>query len=582
MSGEESRTPTDLTEVERSVHPLRWALYRSIKDVLDEIAGLVEWQGLYTTDAELPTYLEWGLYLEQLVPVIHTRVVSAVRKGADEGSPVLAELEDDLSWSLGRLEDSLRQPLGQLRQGMLMTVTARRRVQHPDEVRRVKEAICGAIADVYGRLRADLRRFAAFVVAEDRWELAGLETVLFEERLEELEQGKGLKMGLARLMEAFRGGPERVPLQDIFRLWLGGEVLAIHGMADLERVVRELGDLLDEEDRVALYVSDYVRLRRWESDLQKRFNRLREDFGDDGRQRHWLQEMAAILDSEILSWCLGWDRLRGFRFPRDVERVCHQVVRKPLSRAGFDDAEIDALYELKGRVEEAERPEGMELADEEVELLSRVVVAHEGTKLVDRLRNRLPLPETLRHLEHLHPVVLEAEDGLKTFLLLLYGQVQQRDLHLLEKDAGGITVGEKLLALQEMEYRLQRIERAVEFAAFEAVRDLFVPEARPVMPQVWNNVRNLLSRVIRELVPRLERIATFPEVEGLESVDVEELSIACQKLCSIAKLEVSHLRRIGEPMGRITETFERLAHLRVEIAAPSEMPDIEQYLETLG
>ena len=584
-TAEQPPFPQTKEDLRARVSSRRWRVYETISRIIEEIEQIIDWERLYDLRGQLSEFLSWGLFLEECIPAAVPRIRQAVEDcaGADEriAEPRPEELEDDVFWGTKQIEGGMQQALSVLSKEMVSHFTSRQRLAD-DAAEKKPKALCISIADTAGKLRSDLRRFAAFIVAGGTWDSDEIEVILFSRKMAELKEGHRLKKHLVETMEGFQGSEQRLPISDVLRLWRNGKVLGTSALVEIDTLLGSLGDVLEPTNRRALYVDSYYRLSEWMSHLSRCTEGLKRHLGDADFEDILTKEIAAVLDVDILAETLGEDTLREMVFPLHLPQAMTLVTKQEIRKLDLDGEQVAQLLAIKEKVEAGlERSEQVILSCDEDEILRSAAQAVQGKRLVDRLRTRTQLPEALQFLEHLHPLVLDSEDGLKTYLMLLYGQIQNRDLHLLKVDQKEVPLAEKRLAVAELEYYLSKLSASEGYRAFEAARSN-ISARQPVLPQEWQSMRGFLQKLIKELASRLERIASFEEIEGLPADYSTILCAACNGLMEREHPEVEQYEEVEQAMSELVAILRGIRDIKIVVAPPQTVSEIEDFLNMMG
>ncbi|MEM8962916.1 MAG: hypothetical protein AAGD38_15630 [Acidobacteriota bacterium] len=570
-----------LAELRAQVSDPRWYAYATARALLDKLAQVIGWDHLYDADLPLHDYLAWGLFLEERIPASITRVREAIAIPANERPEADPDgLEDMVYWTTRQIQDGLGQSLGMLRRLVIELSTSPPR---DDDTRTERIAqLCGLIADVAGKFRGDLRKGVAFLIADgfdgdpDRIELT-----LFPDKFRELEEGMRLKNALVDVMEGFQGSTRRLPIADVLHRWRSGEVRGPYALLEVKALHETLNLVLAPEHRMGLYVDSYQRLLACSREIGTRFKALGRALGDPKAEGTLTRELAAVLDLDILAEMLGDDRGLELDLDRADDRERARRLfgkRKAISDLPVERDERDRLQATKAMLDaEAQGAPAPGFGDEDRALVRRAVTLLEGKALVDRLRGSR-LGDDLDDLGHLHQLVHGGEDGLRSYLVLLYGQVQRRDLHLLASGDEDISLPEKHLALQELRSYLSRLETSEGWwnltNAHRALRS-----HGALGP--WRDVTSYIRTLTRELGRRLIRIARYREIAGVDEDTVDRFDKACSLLSDVE--DPTEAREdVLRALDCIVEVLETLRDIEIVLAPPTEEADLEAFLRTMG
>lgn len=576
----DSGLPQSLEELRHEISPRRWRLYEAVVQALAELESRIAWESLYELDVGLDELVGWGLYLEEALPSIGRRLREMAAGAEAAGArpdPDPATFEDHLHWGIRQIEGGLQQAMSVLSREMVSRITGT-----PDRGDVAdKRALATPIAEVAGKLRSDLRKLTAYLMAGERWSPDAIELLLFPGKREELEKGRALKARLVETMEGFQGSDDRLPIAQVIQLWRDGRALGQAALAEIDLLIRGLLSMLERDNRRALYVDSFYRLGDWSAHLARCSEGLRERLGDEEVEDVLTKEIAAILDTEILAEILGGEALRSVELPRDLDELLAPITPRQVADLELSQPRRARVLALKEALVAA-GDEEVDLTAEDEELLRKVAGRILGRRLVDQLRVRGPLPASMAHLASLHPLVLAAQDGLRTYLTLLYGQIQNRDLHLLAEDRREVPLAEKRLAVSELDYRLSRLDHSESYFAFEAVRHR-VRGRQAVPAEEWAGLLRFLDHLRQVIAPRLARIASFDEIAGIPGDAAARMEAACEALAAYEEPPGDEL--YGDVEARVdalAALLEELGEVRVAISAPQTVDEIEDFLNMMG
>lgn len=578
--------PESRDEIRQLVSPRRWRVFESIEQILAEAEEQVDWEKIYDCDAELAVYAAWGLFLEELIPDAGERIraVSAEplpsdAQPSDSQAGDDEELEDHLHWGTKQIENGIQQSLAVLSRHVVTCLTAGE-VSDSDALRERRRAVCIPLAEVAGKLRSDLRRFASFVVADNLWDPNDVELVLFPQRLQELAKSQSLKSRLVATMESFQGTDDRLPIADVLKMWRAGKVMGPAALAEVDLLIESLHKMLVADDRKSLYADSYYRLVDWWERLVACSQGLKERLGDESVEKHLIREIAAVLDTDILVDLLGEEWLgdpESDEMPETAD-LLQPLTRRELEKVDMPKPQRRRLVELRKTVSEG-KSLGTLVDLRDVQIVQTAAAKIHGRRMVDGLRFR-NLPTEVLHLRHLQPIVRTSEDGLKTYLMLLYGQIQNRNLHLLKTDEKEVSMVEKRLAVLEMRYQLSRIGKTKRYKAFEDVRAA-VAQGAFVNGDDWSRMLRFLKILSREVLPRVERIAAF--TEGVPEESAARIVNAINELEPLEEGPSTELRSaVGEALETLASILSALQTVEVAIAPPETEAELEDFLNMLG
>ena len=184
---------------------------------------------------------------------------------------------------------------------------------------------CEISADLKGKYTSAIMGAAANLVAEGHWNGAEVEPVLFPEKAEEFARNEQLVETLRQVLESIRRLSEEVPLIELVACWETRRRIDRYALTHLYGFLGNIGKLMKESSRRALYSGDYHQIQLREHRLGTRINELNMlhsktwevlDDTDPNIQDAYPQmvdkavELAAIVDVELLKKMIGEDSVR--------------------------------------------------------------------------------------------------------------------------------------------------------------------------------------------------------------------------------------------------------------------------------
>ncbi|MCP4654347.1 MAG: hypothetical protein GY856_02900 [bacterium] len=264
--------------------------------------------------------------------------------------------------------------------------------------------ICEISADLKGKYSSSIMGAAANLIAHGSWNGTEIEPILFPEKAEEFKRNDQLVETLREVIASIKRIPEEIPLGELIAQWKEGRRVDRYALSHLYAFLGDLGKLMKESSRRALYSGDYHQVQQRESMLSTRVNELNTLHGitwgitpqganENVEDCYPLMirktlELAAIVDVEILR------KLIGGRYVKEIL----DIVSLEAERKKAQDQGGAAAGEAAGS-------------------------AGRGGALRERI------PEELRSL-----IPLLSEEDLETFLELLLGSVLKRASFALKKE----------------------------------------------------------------------------------------------------------------------------------------------------
>ncbi len=194
---------------------------------------------------------------------------------------------------------------------------------------------------------------AASLVGQGLYNGVELEPVLFPEKAEEFRSARQLVERLRESTQAIQKLPTHLSFTELLERWRRQERVDLYALADLPSLRAQLGKLLQEKNRRALYSGDYHQISRRETLLSERITELErlhlqtwstprgtEDLSAVyARMVQLVLEIAAVLDANLLKELIGEKQVNALR-ARTV-----MAKGKPVTAATGVDALVPLLAE---------------------------------------------------------------------------------------------------------------------------------------------------------------------------------------------------------------------------------------------
>lgn len=254
---------------------------------------------------------------------------------------------------------------------------------------------CEISADLKGKYSSAIMGAAANLIGEGRWNGAEVEPVLFPEKAAEFARNEQLVETLKEVLESIRRLSEEVPLIDLVACWEGRRRVDRYALTHLYGFLGNIGKLMKESSRRALYSGDYHQVQLRENRMSNRINEL-----NMLHTRTW--EVLDDTDPNIQD-----------AYPKMVDKAVElaAIVDVELLKKMIGDTSVRLLLEIVSIEGEKRRELDVRLGHEQD--------ADYRTPESIALRQRLP--------ERQHGLVeLLYDEDLHTFLELLLGSVQKR------------------------------------------------------------------------------------------------------------------------------------------------------------
>lgn len=221
------------------------------------------WDSLYYPPAKAE---DVGRMLEKMVDVIDqipVRVRALVAELEKEG--VDEDLVGDLEFFFQGIHMSVLPELEQLRHKLAGLR------EHPDEHSDQKgEFLCELAADVKGKVSSSMMGASSSLISGARWNGVEIEPVLFPEKAEEFDRNRKLVETLSEVTEAITNLLHQIPLASLVERWRNAQRIDQYALTPLYSFLGNLGRLMQESSRRALYSGDYHQIRRRENRLSSR------------------------------------------------------------------------------------------------------------------------------------------------------------------------------------------------------------------------------------------------------------------------------------------------------------------------
>lgn len=311
----------------------RREIYLEVRRVLDEVEAAAPWRLLYYPPDDAPTFLRMVDALIEVVSGIPGRLgglLDRLRKEGWEDNAAFVEtrfyftgIHGMIEHDLGRLQEQLEIFSGSDLQPNLEQ----------------RQRLCELASDLKGKYSSALMGATASIVSGGRWNGVEVEPVLFPEKADEFSRNSLLVERLDDLVKLIRRLPTEVPFVELKRAWSECQQVDLYALADLTVLRGQLGRLLQEENRRALYSGDYHEIRRRESRLSQVLNRLeavhaelwRRSGSRAGPEKAYrelillLEQVAALVDVEILRQLIGKKAVRDLRARVERSAASSQV-----------------------------------------------------------------------------------------------------------------------------------------------------------------------------------------------------------------------------------------------------------------
>lgn len=315
-TGNDAQQPGDRDAVLARVEPSRAEIYESVRGALDRLEAAAPWDQLYYPPVDNAEFLAMEeklvAELDDASRLVDELIASIRSYGEDESTEALI---GDLEFFFFGIRESVRTDLHKLR-GLLETYRLRDAGITSEE----RDFISELSADLKGKYASSIMGAASSLIAEGRWRGVEIETALFPEKAEEFERNERLVETLSEVTQNINNLLQEVPLAELVSRWQSQEKVDQYALTPLYSLLGNLGKLMQETSRRALYSGDYHQIQRRESLLSIRVNELATLHNMTwgiGRKRdvdagsvfpvmiRKATELAAVLDVDILKEIIG-------------------------------------------------------------------------------------------------------------------------------------------------------------------------------------------------------------------------------------------------------------------------------------
>ncbi|MEM8930390.1 MAG: hypothetical protein AAGE94_04415, partial [Acidobacteriota bacterium] len=388
-----SGLPRDCDQLLTLLGEQRTPIYHLVRQILDDLEQAAPWDDLYYPPPAAEDFLRMTNLLVAVIEGIPQRVDQLATEiealGADE------EFLGDFEFFFRGIHFSVEQEISKLRR-LLETFQSELEGREPTEDER--DYISELSADLKGKYSSSIMGASASLLAADQWRGVEIEPILYPEKLEEFARNEKLVETLSEVTENIHNLLEQVPLAHCVETWSESKRVDQYALTPLYNLLGNLGKLMREDSRRALYSGDYHQIQKRENLLSARVN-----------------ELTSL---HSMTWGTMPPGVGG-----SAEDAYPKMIRKATELAAV--LNVDILKQIIG--------------DKQVESIMHVVAAEkEANANVDRWRfgheikphpSRQRIPETYHSL-----IILLYDEDLNTFLELLLGSVLKRASLTVQKE----------------------------------------------------------------------------------------------------------------------------------------------------
>jgi hypothetical protein len=496
--------PVSRGELLEKAGPSTRRIFHMARGLLDQLDAAAPWDALYYPPLKAE---EVAAMLAGLVTVIDSvghRVQSLMQDLA--GDAASQELVDDLEFFFQGIQMSVASEVEQLR-----ARAAEFRARPAEFTEQKAEFACELGADIKGKMTSSMMGAASSLIAGARWNGVEIEPILFPEKAEEFERNGKLVETLAEVMDSIASLLSQIPLAALVEKWREGRRVDQYALTPLYSFLGNLGRLMQESSRRALYSGDYHQIRRRENRLSTR--------------------IAELTTLHNMTWGVVPTGAQV-----ELQAIYPVMVKKATELAAV--LHLDIVRQIAGP----------KMVDE---VLAIVTLEKDGGTHSRRER----LPEELKGL-----VPLLYDEDLKTFLELLLGSVLKRasltvgrDRQAADARAAAATAAlpplarpaaesapsapvnpaagreGRLRALEDLQALLGQLGSRAnpDRKSFELIHRL-LKQQRTVPPAMLQSMHPYLYGLMNELIPRLNDSSHFGNQLGGHAASLIQL---CQALC---------------------------------------------------
>ncbi|MEO1367357.1 MAG: hypothetical protein AAFX50_09285, partial [Acidobacteriota bacterium] len=245
-------------------------IYRAVRQILNDLEQAAPWDSLYYPPANTEDFLRMTDLLILVIEGLPERVEKLTAKLEALDAP--EEMVGDFEFFFHGIHTSVEQELTKLK-ALLASFqqAAPREEPTPDE----RDFSCELSADLKGKYSSSIMGASASLIAEGGpWRGVEIEPILYPEKAQEFERNEKLVQTLSEVTENIQNLLEQVPLAELVASWSQGQRVDQYALTALYSLLGNLGKLMREDSRRALYSGDYHQIQRREALLAARVNEL--------------------------------------------------------------------------------------------------------------------------------------------------------------------------------------------------------------------------------------------------------------------------------------------------------------------
>lgn len=317
--------------MERAGSP-KTKLYETVRRILDDIEAAAPWAELYYPSQDDSGLLSCVRALIEVVDLIPQQMQALTRdlQTEDLDEPT-QHMVDNADFFFEGIHGSVMPDIARLR-SKLKSLSAL-----PELSSDQRDFTCEITADLKGKYTSSMMGASASLIADGLWNGVEIEPLLFPEKAEEFDRNQLLVETLTEVIENINHLLEEVPLAEMVERWGQEKRVDLYTLTPLYSFLGNLGKLMKENTRRALYSGDYHQIRKRERLLNVRINELttlhnQTWASDDSAPKladgtspypsmiQKATELAAILDVNILKQIIGEKYVKDLLFIVTIEK----------------------------------------------------------------------------------------------------------------------------------------------------------------------------------------------------------------------------------------------------------------------
>lgn len=302
-----------------------------MRQILDDLEAAAPWSELYYPSQEDSGLLACVKALIEVVDQIPPRMQELTRdlQAGDPDEPT-QRMIDNAEFFFEGIHGSVMPDIARLR-SKLKSLSAL-----PELSSDQRDFTCEITADLKGKYASSIMGASASLIADGLWNGVEIEPLLFPEKAEEFERNQHLVETLTEVIENINHLLDEVPLAEMVERWGKEQRVDLYTLTPLYSFLGNLGKLMKENTRRALYSGDYHQIRKRERLLNARINELTTlhnltwaadeppKMADGGTPYPAMiqraTELSAILDVNILKQIIGEKYVKDLLFIVTIEK----------------------------------------------------------------------------------------------------------------------------------------------------------------------------------------------------------------------------------------------------------------------